>query len=71
MEIRWGNIFAVLMIIFGIYLFFKVKPAIDHLVANFESMPLRQDPGTFAVIILAMILITVVAVVRIISNRKS
>jgi hypothetical protein len=69
MEIRWGNIFAVLMIVFGIYLFFKVKPAIDHLVANFESMPLRQDPGTMAVIFLGMIVIGIVAVVKIMSNR--
>jgi len=70
MEIRWGNIFAVLMIIFGIYLFFTAKPAIDHFFENLEYMPSRQDPGTFAVIILGMILITIIAVVKITSNRK-
>ena len=71
MQIKWGNVFAILFIAFAIYLFFKAKPAIDHLSENFESIPLRQDPGTFAVIILGMILITVVAVVKMISSRKS
>jgi hypothetical protein len=70
MQIKWTNVFAILFIVFAIYLFFKAKPVIDRLFENFESMPLRQDPGTFAIILLGMILITVVAVVKIISNRK-
>ena len=70
MQIKWTNVFAILFIAFAIYLFFRAKPAIDRLSENFESMPLRQDPGTFAVIILGMILITIVAVVKMISNRK-
>ena len=70
MQIKWANVFATLFIAFAICLFFRAKPAIDRLFENFESMPLRQDPGTFAVIILGMILITIVAVVKMISNRK-
>ena len=70
MTFNWANVFAILFIAFVIYLFIKAKPVIDRLFENFESMPLRQNPGTFAVIILGMILITVVAVVKIISNRK-
>jgi hypothetical protein len=70
MEIRWGNIFAVLMIIFAIYLFFKAKPAIDRFFEDLEYMPMRHDHGMFALTIFAMILITAVAVIKIISNRK-
>ena len=70
MQIKWANVFAILFIVFAICLFFRAKPAVDRLIENFESMPLRQDPGTITVIILGMILITVVAVVKIISNHK-
>ena len=70
MTFNWANVFAILFIAFVVYLFIKAKPAIDRFFESLEYMPLRQDPGTFAVIILGMILITVVAVVKIISNRK-
>ena len=70
MTIKWQNLFIILFVGFAIYLFIKAKPAIDRFFENLEYMPLRQDPGTLAVILLGMILVTIVAVVKIISNRK-
>jgi preprotein translocase subunit Sec61beta len=57
------------MVIFVIYLFFKAKPAIERFFDSFGSTPLKQDPGTLAVIFVGMIVIGIVAVVKIMSKR--
>jgi hypothetical protein len=70
MEIRWGNIFAVLLIIFGIYLFVKMRPFLENIFENLNSYSWRHDDPTMTVIVLGFLCITVLGIVKIISKRR-
>ena len=70
MRIRWENIFGPLLLIFGIYLFIKIRPYLDLV---FEDLAdgyyyHRYDPMQ-RVIVLGLICLVIVAVARIISKR--
>ena len=70
MHIRWENIFGLLLLIFGIYLFVKIRPYLDRV---FEDLAdgyyyHRYDP-MLRVIIFGLVCVTIVAVAKIISKR--
>ena len=70
MEIKWGNVFIILIVVFAIYLFVKVKPAIDGFFDNFGSTPVKQDVGTMMTIFIGMGLLTIIVIVHIICNKR-
>lgn len=70
MDIRWGNIFAVLLIIFGIYLFVKMRPLLENIFENLNSSGWRNDDPTITVIVLGLLCMTVLGIVKIISSRR-
>jgi hypothetical protein len=70
MRIRWENIFGLLLLIFGIYLFVKIRPYLDRV---FEDLAdgyyhHRYDPMQ-RVIVFSLICLIIVAIVKIITNR--
>ena len=70
MRIRWGNIFGLLALIVSIYVFLKLAPALDTLFD--EAGPVRyHDPDPFhRAVLLGILCITVVAVCKIMCNRR-
>lgn len=70
MRIRWENIFGLLLLILGIYLFVKIRPYLDRV---FEDLAdgyyyHRYDPMQ-RVIVFGLICLVIVAIVKIIANR--
>ncbi len=70
MRICWENIFGPLLLIFGIYLFVKIRPYLDRV---FEDLAdgyyyHRYDPMQ-RVIVFGIICLVIVAIVKIITNR--
>ncbi|KKR96380.1 MAG: hypothetical protein UU48_C0032G0004 [Candidatus Uhrbacteria bacterium GW2011_GWF2_41_16] len=70
MEIRWRNIFALLLIIFVFYVFVKIRPFLNNIFddLNFEGYG-YCDPNII-VILFGMACITIVAVIKIFSDRR-
>jgi len=70
MRIRWDNLFGLMALVLCIYLFIKAKPYLDRV---FEDLAdgyyyHSRDP-MLRVIIFGLVCVTIMAVVKIISNR--
>ena len=72
MHIRWDNIFGLLLLIFGIYLFVKMGPFFENLFTEINQVYYYGDgPGQLLkVLMLGLICLTVLAAITIISNRR-
>ncbi|TKJ38326.1 MAG: hypothetical protein CEE38_06095 [Planctomycetes bacterium B3_Pla] len=69
MRIRWENIFGPLLLIFGIYLFVKIRPYLDRVFEDLaDGYYYRYDP-MLRIIIFGLVCVTIVAVAKIISKR--
>jgi len=70
MRIRWENIFGLLLLILGIYLFVKIRPYLDRVFENLADGYYyhRYDPMQ-RVIVFGLICLVIVAIVKIITNR--
>ena len=70
MEIKWSNIFGLILLIFCIYLFFKTGPCVTRF---FESMSTNYcfyaETPTMKVMLIGLICVTIVAVTKMIINR--
>ncbi len=70
MGIRWNNIFGLMLLIFGIYLFLKMRPFFKNAFEDINSAPYRHGSPIYGLAILGVLCITVVAVVKILSERN-
>ena len=71
MRIRWENIFGLLLLIFSIYLFVKIRPFLDQWFENMDNSPYPYSYSpTTRIAVIGLICVTVVAVVKIIANRQ-
>ena len=68
MKIKWGNIFALAILICLIILLFKLPLILDRLPQTIEVPYYINDPG-YVIMILGLICITIVAVIKILSGR--
>lgn len=73
MQIRWRNILAIVLIIFAVVLAVKLGPQIGSF---FEGLarPARHrtlDDRIFTLCVVGMLLVTTVAVVRLLVQRKT
>ena len=71
MRIRWENIFGLLLFIFAVYMFFKMRPFFNNL---FEEVNQVQYYGhgpsmLLRVLMLGLLCLTAIAVAKIISKR--
>ena len=72
MRIRWENIFGLLLLIFGIYLFVKMRPFFENLFTEVNQV-YYYGYGLgrlIKVLMLALLCLTVLAAIKIISNRR-
>ena len=71
MRIRWENIFGLLLLIFSIYLFVKMRPFFKNLFEEInQAYYYGYGSGLFIkVLILGLLCITAVAIAKIISRR--
>ncbi len=70
MRIHWENIFGLLLLIFGIYLFVKIRPYLDRIFEDLANGYYyhSHDP-MLRIIMFGLICVTIVAVAKIISKR--
>ena len=70
MRIRWENIFGLLLLIFGIYLFVKIRPYLNRIFEDLANGYYyhSHDP-MLRVIMFGLICVTIVGVVKIISKH--
>ena len=70
MLIRWNNILGLLLLVIGIYLLVKLVPVLDNFCD--QVGPVRyHDPDPFhRAVVLGILCITVVAVCKIMCNRR-
>lgn len=71
MRIRWDNIFGLMLVIFLIYLFVRLKPFLER---KFEDLSYvrygnRFDPVT-EILVIGILCFTVIAVVQIINRNR-
>ncbi len=70
MRIRWENIFGVLLLIFGIYMFVKIRPCLDRVFEDLaDGYYYHSHDPMLRVIMFGLICVTIVAVAKIISKR--
>lgn len=71
MRIRWENIFGVILLVLSIYLFVKFLPFVDQWLDDYgHSYHFDSQSPTVTIMALGLICVTVVAVTKIIVNRK-
>jgi subtilase family serine protease len=71
MEIRWNNVFGLLLLILGIYLLLKMRPFFSNAFEDINSAHYYHHGNPIhGLVILGIICITVVAVVKILSERR-
>lgn len=68
MKIKWLNVFVFAILICLIVLLFKLPKVLDHISCTIEIPYYINDP-TFGIMALGLICVTIVAVVKILSNR--
>jgi len=71
MKINWENIFCLLLLIFTIYLFFKIQPALNNFF-NDNSGVRYYDHGPTSVVDilkLGVVCFTAIAIAQVISRR--
>jgi len=73
MHIRWENIFGLLLLIFGIYLFVKMRPFLETLFEDVNHVHYygRGPEQLIRVLMLGLLCLTVLAAIKIFSNRVS
>ena len=71
MKIYWANIFGLLLLIFTVYLFFKMQPALnDFLDGNNRVRYYGHDPTSLISILkLGIVCFTAIAIAKVISRR--
>ena len=71
MKIKWNNIFLAILVVSGLIAFFKTKDSIDNATEGirfaFAGLHLQQE--SIAILSLAMICITLVAIVKLLTHR--
>ena len=72
MRIRWENIFGLLLLILGIYLFVKMRPFLESVFedANHVHYYGSGPEQLMRVFMLGLLCLTVVAAITILSNRR-
>jgi hypothetical protein len=71
MRIHWENIFGVILLVFSIYLFIKFLPFVDQWLDDYgHNYHFDNQSPTVTIMVLGLICVTVVAVTKIIVNRK-
>lgn len=71
MQVRWNNIFGLMLMIFGLYLFLKLRPFFKNIIEDINSVRYyhHNDP-LLQIITLGLLCVTVLAAIKILSNRK-
>jgi hypothetical protein len=70
MNIRWGNIFGLMLIIFGIYLFIKMRPFLGNAIEDLNSGYYHHGDPVFRIAVLCILCITLIGALKILSGRK-
>ena len=71
MRIRWDNIAGLFLVVFGIYLFIKIRPFLDQWFENLgNDDPFSPVSPTIRMATIGLVCVTIVAVVKILANRK-
>ena len=69
-NVKWGNIFGLLLLIFCIYLFIKAAPCMDRIFENLgNGYYAYSDSPTIKIAMVGLVCITIVSVVKILGNR--
>ncbi len=69
MRIKWENIFGVMLFVFCIYLFFKVKPYFDRLFEDMQNNYYYCYSPVVKIAVFGLICVTIVAVIKMIFDR--
>ncbi len=70
MRIRWDNVFGLMFLILCIYLFVKARPYLNRVFEDLaDGYYYHSHDPMLGVIIFGLVCVTIVAVVKIISNR--
>jgi len=73
MRIRWENIFGLLLLIAGIYLFVKMRPCLENLFDDANHVHYYYGGGPEQLtraLMLGLLCLTVIAAITIFSNRR-
>lgn len=71
MQIKWNNIFGALLLIFCIYAFIKLLPVMNRWFdAIGDRYSFRYETPTMKVMLLGLLCVTIVAIVKIITNNR-
>ena len=70
MRIRWENVFGLMLLIFSIYLFIKMRPFLKNLFENINGGYYHQDGPVLRVLMLRLLCLKVLEALKIISNRR-
>ena len=70
MNIRWGNILGLMLIIFGIYLFLKLRPFLENAIEDLNSGYYHHGDPVFRIAVLGILCITLIGAIKIFSDRK-
>lgn len=70
MRIRWENVFGLMALVLCIYVFIKAKPYLDRVFEDLaDGYYYHSHDPMLRVIIFGLVCVTIVAVVKIISER--
>ena len=70
MRIRWENITPLLLLIVLTYLFLKMLPVLDMVVDGMASSSYEHQDPRYHLVVLGLLCLTVVAICKILSNRR-
>lgn len=70
MKIRWGNIFGLMLLIFGVYVFLKMRPFLENVFEELNSGYYHCGNPILGIAVLGLLCITLIGALRILSNRK-